>query len=234
MAMIEQEFEINSILVNKKFIEELFKIIDVINPKDIGIKTEITVYSEQGKTTFEDLKDFTESRMLLKEIEKISIKKTSHNKREREKVIRLFLNIDEYNPYYQLIGYDNGKLSTCQKQLDNLFDKYKIWYHFLFKLPGSGVIPFFVSISFAILIWNLLPLLQNSIINEYRGLISVVSFFAFIHYFNKAYSFMFPFFDFQINKPKRNDVWRGVIGAISLGLIVNLIWEVIKWIFHYK
>ena len=93
--MIEQEFEINSILVNKKFIEELFKIIDVINPKDIGIKTEITVYSEQGKTTFEDLKDFTESRMLLKEIEKISIKKTSHNKREREKVIRLFLNIDE-------------------------------------------------------------------------------------------------------------------------------------------
>lgn len=242
MSRMERKFEIDSILINKNFLEELIKIIDDnINLKGEGIKTEIIIKSEQETFTFENLKDLIDCLILPKKIKSISIDKypVYHVKDNIIKFppsqpLKFFLNIkDSDNSYYRLIGYDDGKLSTCQKQLSNLFDKYKNWYSFLYKLPfPEGTIPLLMGISLVIFLWKFLPDLPYT--EEYRETYNVIVLGiggVFWYIFHKCYNFLFPFFDFQINRTERSNWWRGFIGLISIGLLVNLIWKLIQLIF---
>ncbi len=114
MAKIERQFNIHSMLINKEFLKKIFDILNGMNLKGVSTKTEIIVKSEQEKSVYESLDDFINSKILPQRIESISIKVTPH---KNEKGIQFFLNMAEKNPYYQLIGYDDGKLSAYQKQL---------------------------------------------------------------------------------------------------------------------
>jgi len=237
MAKIERKFKIDSLLVNKKFLEELNKIVDKVNPKN-SLRTEITIFSEGETSTFQNVKDFTESRILPESIETLSITKRGNVKYilNEDKLILFFLNIHEdpdKTAYYTLTGYDDGKLATCQKKLNNLLNEYKNWYYWIFKLSfPEGTIQLAVSISFLVLIWNILPALPNPTTygTIYKPILLLLG-MIFFYFFNKLYKFIFPFFDFQVNKTKRSNWLISIAGIITLGLIVNLIWKIIELIF---
>lgn len=235
MSRRERENKFDSILIDKEFLTVLVKIIDDNNPNDISMRTEITVQSERGKDTFENLNDFIESLTLPQKIKSLSIKKNPYNKKEKKETIQFFLNIENpNNSYYRLIGYDEGKLSTCKRQLETIFNKHKNWYYFLYKIPiPEGTIPLLMSISFVIFLWKFLPDLPYT--EEYRETYNVVvlgigGFFWYV--FHKFYNFLFPFFDFQINRTRRSNWLVGLIGLVSLGLLVNIIWKLIQVIFN--
>lgn len=231
MARIERESYIDSTLVDKEFLVSLFKIIDDLNPKNIGVKTEITVSSEEEKSIYENLEDFIDSRIVPREIIRLSIKKTPHNKRDREKAIQFFLNLDQ-NPeksYYRLIGYDDGKLSSAQKQLETLFDIYRNWYNFIFY-PSifEYVIRLGMGFSLGVFVYNILNLIPIS--SGISTLGGIGGFFLWLGCIDKFSDRLFPFIDFQIRTTKRSQFWRYVFGTLVLGLIVNLIWYLVLWI----
>ena len=120
MAKIERRFRIDSLVVDKKFLNELWNIIESVNPKDRLI-TEIIVYSEQETSTFHNIKDFIESRILPKKIKNISIRVKGNIKYvlKKDKLIEFFISFHEdlEKSYYTLEGYEDGKLSSCQKRI---------------------------------------------------------------------------------------------------------------------
>jgi len=233
MARIETREYLDSTLIDKEFLKSLIQIADKNNPK-IGIKTEITIASEQEKTTYENWDEFNESRLLPKKIKSISIKKTPYIKKEREKIISFFLYVDQDgdNSYYQLIGYDDGKLSTFKKEINNLLDKYKNWYAFLFNSSFTWVILELISfISFIFLMWRLLLKFSHIIEKEFFlgigfGALGVLLYYYLHIFYEKA----FPYSDFQISVTKRTKWLRNIITLIFSGLLINLIWGVINLI----
>ncbi len=230
MAKIERQFNIHSMLINKEFLKKIFDILNGMNLKGVSTKTEIIVKSEQEKSVYESLDDFINSKILPQRIESISIKVTPH---KNEKGIQFFLNMAEKNPYYQLIGYDDGKLSAYQKQLTNLFDEYKNWYNFLFKFSSDRfVLPFIISLSFTALVWPLLLFLPMGIANQ--GIYGLAIFCIFVHYFSKLYDFLFPFFDIQIIRINRYEWLRKFIGAVSFAMVTNLVWKIIEQVAFKK
>ena len=234
MGRIEREKEIDSILINKELLESLFKIIRKSNPERIELKTEINFYSEGEKTSYGDLKDFFETSITLEKPKSFSMRIYPSNKKDKYKTLQLYFRINnkENRNYYQLVGYDEGSILTCEKQIKALLDRYKNWYYKVYKLPTGIVnllkIAIFLSVSF--LVYKMLTTYFININNDLAIGIAVIFFFITGWYLSRIGPRLFPKTDFQFKKTERKEFWRYVLGLIILGLIINLIWAIITYL----
>lgn len=242
MARIERQYPLPSISIDKNFLQDLIKIIYDINPEENRGKIEIIVKSEQEKSTFEKLEDFTNSLILPPIITSISIRIDSNTK--SKKFIEFFLSLSkEPNlSYYRLMGYDDGKISTCKKQIDKLLDDNQNWHNILFQhTEVLWIFQIAASISSSFLLYKLIFLIGKislvkwgaitlELLDKWDGAISFFAFFIVYTLIKNIYEVYFPFFELKINDRKRSYVWRFVFSTIILGLIVNLIWLIIIFI----
>lgn len=242
MAEIIIEGKVPSITVNKEFLIDLFKIITSKNPKNILIKTQIILENERETRTYENLRDFTSVRHLPRDIRTIEIVKEPVKENDKKRVISFYLLINTNVPgesYYELTGYDEGKLEICKKEINSLIDEYKTWYWFLFIGVKSGdeeskgmyqLIFLTIAVSLSFTTYRILNLIRGIKQSDSNVGIAFISFFGFAWLLGKVDNRLFPYLDIQITKVKRSKFWYFVISTIILGLVVNLIWEFIKLI----
>lgn len=245
MAEIIIEGNVPSITVDKTFLIDLFKTINSKNPQNIPVQTEIQIITEKETRTYTNLRDFTSARYMPKGIQAIVLSKEPKNEKDKEKIIAFELTIDAEHPgesYYELVGYDEGKLEVCKKEIESLLDQYKTWYWFLFKgaKPGEGNeegtqgifqwLYLIMPLSLAFLTYRLMNYFRPLENIQPNQTVAFVGFFVFLVLFNKFSKKFSPYLDFRMRTKKRSTFWNFLIGSIFVGIIGNLIWEIIKLI----
>lgn len=242
MTKKEIQIQVPSISIDEDFLISLSKIVNKTYHKNIPLVTEITLHSEREKSTFEKLSDLTSNEFWPREIHQLSIKKSPRNRKDKEKVVELYFNIkssDKKDSYCQLSAYNSGILANCRDQIVNLFDRYKNWYNFIFSKEFNAdekpsnileLLNIGMSISFAILFNRLISLIPVTKIQEWSPVMAFIIFFIFYNYYSKFMNHLFTYFDFQIKKTKRSLFWNGILSTVTIGLLINGIIELVKWI----
>lgn len=231
MGMIQRIRKIDSLSIDINFLKEIEKIFSSVN-KNIRTKTIYVVKSEDETSKSEDLKDFVESiRILPETVDNISIKIVPVNFKQKKEIIQLHLNLENNNPYYSIIGYDDGKLSTIEKKLTSLLKEYSSDYYFIHKYNSKegSIIELLLIISSTFLFYRILSLSSNSFIIEYLPIFTIAFFIISARYISKYYEKAFPFIELNFESNKKN-LSRTTIVSIFLGLTINLIWEGIKFL----
>jgi len=242
MRKKEIQIIVPSIVIDEDFLISLSRIINKQYLTSSSMITDITVHSEREKSTFEGLGDLTSSEFWPREVFQLSIRKKPKNSRDLKKVIEFYFNVDARNKnncYCQLIGYDPGKIANCKEQIENLLDRYKNWYDFIFLKnfsldeKPSNILEFVnigISISFGFFIYRLVNLFPSDMIKNWNVIITLGAFIIFYNQYSNFTNSYLPYINFEIRKKKRSAFWNWFIGAVTLGLIVNAIIEIIKWV----
>jgi len=228
MGRIERQINLPSISIDRKFIEELFSIVKKSNRKNDSLIIEISVFFDGENTTYTNLEDFFMDRTMPQEIKRFTIKIDPKHKSDRTKTLRLYFRINEEgkNSYYNLLGYDNGALLDLENKIKNLIEEYTNWYSFM--RAGTQVFSWGAAIGVGYLLYNILSIFNLS--PDWQNGLAILIGLISIGQFEKVRKFFFPFFNININKTKRKTFWMNFAGAISLGLLVNGLYILIKFI----
>jgi len=231
MAKKQKEIELESIKIDSSLLRNIQKIMKDINGR-ILLKTEVNYSSESEITTYENLEDFLENSMELEKPQSFSMRIYSSKREDRRKTVQLYLRINnkENRNYFQLIGYDGGKMLSCEKSLKSLFEKNKKGYGFIYNL---GIIyeslPLILAISLSFISYRIILLLSN--LQESSAiLISIILALIYGNKSKKIIDNLFPEIDIKIFEKEKDNFWRYAIGAVILGLITYLIIEIVKYI----
>ena len=224
MGKVEKRVKVPSLSVDQEFFVELINLINKINVgKNMSFK--ISLYLKDETLTYDSLEDFLESGINSEEIVSFSIKADPLKSSENKKTLRFYLRVhDEENSYYNILSYDESQVPHFERQLKRLINKSKNWYS-----PFTEYLEiFFVGLSFSPSILLNKVLLYFSLSPNISKTIAVISFFVFINFFKKLRKNYLPFVKIKIKESNSRIFWKGALGAISLGLLINLIYEGVK------
>ena len=233
MAIKSKMLKVNSLVVNKEFLEKLGGLLE----SDIKNKTIFTYTIDAGDELLQyaSMKDILSIDTFPQNIKSMVFRVTDVDFKEPIRFnvsLRLNNNVDSV---YQcaISSEDESKVLLFEKRIKNLVNEYETDYGYLYKIPG------FSPISGLLLILSLFLFFDNLMKSSkvLQSLTFLVVFLPFIitWLIGTAFKFLYPKYSFELsNKDRSRTVFRGILWTIVLAIIVETAINVVTWILSFK